>query len=124
MLAVVSCSSGRPDQAAVEEVDAARQKALNARDINQYLSLMSRSYQDGGKDYPAKKQELETSFAAFERVSYRPLKRTITVQGNTATIAGDYMLKIALRGRTMEFPGKEEIRLKKEASGWKIVGGL
>lgn len=121
---LAGCAAGQADQSAIQAVDNARQKALNTRDINGYVALLSRNYRDGQKDYAAKKQELESSLAAFDRVSYRPLKRTVAVNGDTATISGEYVLKVQLRGRTMEFPGKEEIRLVNEAGSWKIVGGL
>jgi ketosteroid isomerase-like protein len=124
LLAIAGCSAGNADRSAVEAVDNARREALNARDINRYLALLSRDYRDGRKDFAAEKRELEASFAAYERVSYRPLHRTITVSGTSATISGEYLLKVSLRGQTLEIPGKEDIRLKKQADGWKIVGGL
>ncbi len=121
---LAGCCSGQRERAAVEAVDSARQEALNTRDINRYLQLLSRNYHDGKKDFAAEKRELEASFAAYGRISYRPMHRAITISGDTATISGEYLLKVTMHGRPLEFPGTENIRLKKEADGWRIVGGL
>lgn len=125
ILALAGCTAGAPQERdAVAAVDRARGEALNRRDLDGYLRLLSRDYRDGAKDFAAVRGQLERTFAACERISYRPLGRTYTVSGATAVIAGDYLLKVTRGGQPLELAGREELRLRREPGGWKLVGGL
>ena len=101
-----------------------RQQALLHKDVNLYLSIISRHYQDKGVDFTAKKKELESNFAVFDRIDYRSDGIAIDVTGGRATISGNYGLKVFIKGKELKLAGKEELRLVKESGGWKIVGGL
>lgn len=124
LLLTAGCSLPNGDRAAVEAVAEKRSRALSGKDLNLYHSLLSRDYRDKGKDFAAKSAELAEEFRAFDRIAYRPLNRRVEVRRERATITGDYALKVAIRGKTLELAGREEIRLRKEPGGWKIVGGL
>lgn len=121
LLCLAGCSTER---GAVEEVMKLREKALATADARLYTSLLSPSYRDKGKDFAAERAELEGMIRGFGPVSYRSLDRTVTVSGATATVAGRYALKVTFRGRPMELAGEETLHLRREAGGWKIVGGL
>lgn len=121
LLLLTACGT---DRRAVEEVMAQREKALATADIALYTSLLSPAYSDRGKDFAAKRAELEQTMKGFGPVSYRSQGRTVTVSADTATATGRYTMKVWFRGRPLELAGEETIRLRREAGTWKIIGGL
>jgi hypothetical protein len=120
----LGCSGSDADKQALKAVSLQRQQALRSKDINLYLSILSREYQDKNQDFAAKKKELEANFAAFDQIDYRSDGITIEIKGNQAIISGTYGLKVVIKGKVLKLEGKEEVRLKKERGGWKIVGGV
>lgn len=124
LLIFLSACSDTSDRDAVLAVAVKRQQALTSRDINLYLPLISPHYQDKGRDQAAKARELTDILASFERIDYRSLDRRVEVQSDSATVTGSYELRVMQKGKEMELAGKEELRLRKEAGVWKIVGGL
>jgi hypothetical protein len=121
---ILGCSGSDADKQALKAVSLQRQQALRSKDINLYLSILSREYQDKNQDFAAKKKELEANFAAFDQIDYRSDGITIEIKGNQAIISGTYGLKVVIKGKVLKLEGKEEVRLKKERGGWKIVGGV
>jgi uncharacterized protein DUF4440 len=121
---ILGCSGSNPDKQALKTVSLQRQQALRTKDINLYLSILSREYQDKNQDFAAKKKELEANFAAFDQIDYRSDNLTIEIKGNQASISGTYGLKVVIKGKVLKLEGKEEVRLRKERGGWKIVGGV
>lgn len=123
LLVLLGCSD-TADRKALESVAVKRQQALTTKDLGLYISLISPAYQDKGKDFTAKRQELAATLKAFDRIDYRSYDRRIEIRGETATIAGSYGLKVTTQGKSLELTGKEELHLQKGPDGWKIVGGL
>lgn len=124
LLIFLSACSDTSDRDAVLAVAVKRQQALTSRDIHLYLPLISPHYQDKGRDHAAKARELTDILASFDKIDYRSLDRRVEVQGDSATVTGSYELRVTGKGKDMELAGKEELRLRKEAGVWKIVGGL
>ena len=124
LIALIYLTACSPQQRAVEEVMRLREKALATADAPLYASLLSPAYRDRGKDFAAERGELERMIRGFGPVSYRSLGRTVEVNGADATVTGRYALKVTFRGRPLELAGEETLRLRREAGGWKIVGGL
>ena len=124
LLISLSACSSKSDRDAVLAVAVERQQALTSRDINRYLPLISQQYQDKGRDYAAKTLELKDILTSFDRIDYRSLDRRVDVHGDRATVTGSYELRVMGKGKEMELAGKEELQLRKEEGGWKIVGGL
>lgn len=118
------CSTSQSDRQAVSQILEIRSKALNARNLPQYLSILSASYNDKGKDFARLKDGLLTSFQTFENVSYQPGEQTISLHGNYAETAGAYRMKISVRGKEVVLDGTEHLKLAKEPDGWKIIAGL
>ena len=126
ILALISgCAGTDPaERAAVAAVAAKRREAITTRNPALYLTLLSRDYRDKGQDYAAMARQLTRSLSTPDPVDYRSEEQQITVTGRTAVIRGSYLLRTRVRGSELELRGKEEIRLRKEAGGWKIIGGL
>jgi len=120
--ALTAC--GASERRDVEKVLNVRAESLAAGDAVRYLTVISRTYQDKGKDFAAKRSELEASLKPPYGVSYRALNRVITIDGDHATATGSYLMKISRTGNPLELVGEEAIRLRREPGGWKIVGGL
>lgn len=124
LLAIAGCNGSAADREAVIAVAVKRQQALNNKDISLYSSLLSRDYHDKGKNFSAKKNELQATFNAFDRIDYRFSDSRVEIKGDRATFSGDYVLRITTKGKELNLEGKELILLKKEPGGWKIIGGL
>jgi ketosteroid isomerase-like protein len=120
----LSACGDKSDRDAVLAVAVKRQQALTSRDISLYLPLISPHYQDKGRDHAVKARELTDILASFDKIDYRSLDRRVEVQGDSATVTGSYELRVTGNGKEMDLAGKEELRLRKEAGVWKIVGGL
>lgn len=101
-----------------------RQQALDSKDISRYKALLSRDYQDKGKDYAAKAAELAALFTSFERIEARFFDRQLELTGDSAIVTEQYALRVTRQGKSSTFAGKEILSLRKEADGWKIVAGL
>lgn len=114
LLVLGGCGGDRRD---VEEVMRLREEALSRGDVTLYVSLLSSAYR---KERP----DLEQNLRGSGLVGYRSLDRRIHVKGDTAEVAGCYVLKAKVRGRVVELTGQETIVLRREKDGWKIAGGL
>jgi len=103
---------------------ATRAQALNNRNLPLYLSVVSSGYSHHGKDFSRLKDEQAAAFKEFEQVAYQAGEPSIAVKGERAEVAGDYRMKVIIRGKEMQFEGKERITLVKESGVWKISAGL
>lgn len=121
LVAIAGCGTG---ERTVEEVMRERERALATADAALYATLISPDYLDRGIDCRTKRAELEQTLKAFGPVAYRSLDRAIALSGDTATVTGRYAMKVKVKGKAVELAGEETIRLRREAGGWKIVGGL
>jgi len=121
---VAGCTRSTAERQEIERVAELRSQALTTKNLDLYVSLISRNYQDKGKDFTAKKQELANTFHSFDRVEYRSWNRDIRINGDQATISADYDLRITVKGSPLALSGRETLVLRREAGGWKIVGGL
>ena len=124
VLVVAGCNGSTADREAIIAVAVKRQQALKNKDISLYSSLLSRDYQDKGKNFPAKKEELQATLNAFDRIDYRFSNPRVEIKGGRAILSGDFMLRITTKGKELNLEGKELLQLKKEPGGWKIIGGL
>lgn len=123
MLLIPGCAQEQ-EQAAVQAVLIQRQQALNAKDATLYLSLISSQYRDKGKDYTAKKQELASNFATYERINYRSDGFTIHIKGDKAIASGRYFLRVVMGGKELNLEGDENLLLQKQSGHWKFISGL
>lgn len=117
------CSSNQ-DHADILQTVAKRSNSLNSRNINDYLDTVSTQYNDKGKNFLQLKNILEKNFREFEQISYKADKPTIIIDGAHAKSVANYRMKIKIHDREMELNGIEQLRLVKEAGGWKIVAGI
>ena len=101
-----------------------RAKAMNARNINLYLTIISPNYRDKGKDREQLQDGLEVGFKVYDSVSYQADAQKLVIKGNQAEVIGTYRMKVVIRGKEMVLNGKEHLVLAKEPDGWKIIAGL
>ncbi|HEY3307483.1 MAG TPA: nuclear transport factor 2 family protein [Desulfuromonadaceae bacterium] len=118
------CGPSRVDERNVLQVLQSRVSALNQRNINLYMPLISANYHDKGKDLAQLKNALAAGFKIYEKIEYRPNEQNISIRGLKADVNGSYRMKVVIRGHEMVLDGKEHLELVKEPSGWKITAGL
>lgn len=124
MLLAFGCNSINPAHHDISITLAARTKALNSRDMQQYLSVVSSKYSDKGKDIVLLTENLKKNFSDFEQIDYEVDEHKITVSGNSAEAVGSYRMKVRVRGKSITLNGVERLKLAKEAGGWKIIAGI
>lgn len=124
LFALAACSNSSVDREAVSHVANRRYQALAARDVGLYLPLLSRNYRDNGKDYNEKARELADTLVNSDGLAYQGTIEGIDVTGDHAVVMGSYTMRVRIKGQTLALQGKETIRLRREAGGWSITGGL
>ena len=124
LLLTSGCNSADREQIEILQTLSTRTTALNSRNMNQYLSVISPRYSDKGKNFAQLKESLENNFRDFEHLSYESDKPSIIVAGNSASADGSYRMKVQVRGKEMTLNGTEHLRLAKEPEGWKIIAGI
>jgi hypothetical protein len=123
-LLLLGCTTAEPDQQAIRDLLAERQQALNARNLERYVAILSPGYRDKGLDYAGKRTELAQTLASWDEINFTADPYRITIQGSSARAKGTYRLRVARSGKKLELGGEEELRLAREAGTWKITGGL
>lgn len=103
---------------------AERQQALHDRSIDRLGGLISPAYQDKGLSAQAKIAEIANSLAAWDTIDMQGDPPVISITGNTAQVRQKYRLRVKGRGKELSMDGEADLRLRREANGWKIVSGL
>ena len=124
LLLTSGCNSSDREQKEIREIIATRARTLNSRNLPEYLSVVSRQYNDKGKDFAQLKESLERNFRNFEQLRYEAGAPSISVDGARAEVASSYRMKVQVRGKEMTLNGTEHLKLAKEPEGWKIVAGI
>ena len=124
VLLLTACGPSQAEKEQIQRVMQVRAQAMNARNINQYMTVISPAYSDRGKDLAQLKDGLETGFKVYDSLSYQANEQKITIKGKQAEVKGSYRMKVVIRGKEMVLDGKEHLLLSKEADGWKIIAGL
>lgn len=122
--ALVGCSTSGEDLQELENVIIIRAAALNSRDLSRYISVISDSYSDKGKQFNQLKNSLEANFRQYEAISFVAEKPAITIYGSRAEAVSHYRMKVRMRGKEFDFNGTEHLKLVKEPGGWKIIAGI
>lgn len=121
---MTSCGPSQADKEQILRVLQLRAQAMNNRNINQYLAVISPAYSDRGKDLAQLRDGLEAGFKIYDSVNYQAAEQKITIKGKQAEVTGTYRMKVVIRGKEMVLDGKERLVLAKESDGWKIISGL
>ncbi len=122
---VAAAGCARSDEEAIEVLLAKREKAIETRDIELYMSCISAHYNDRGADFEAiRKKAAEQIFSAYDSIDYTFRDRTIYPKGDRAFVVQKFYLEAAVGEKRRLMPGTETLELRRERGGWKIVGGL
>lgn len=121
---MTACGPSHAEKEQILRVMQVRAQAMNARNINLYLTVISPAYSDKGKDRAQLKDGLEAGFKVYDSVYYQADEQKVKIKGKQAEVAGTYRMKVVIRGREMVLDGKEHLLLAKESDGWKIISGL
>lgn len=121
---MTSCGPSQAEKDQILRVMQLRAQAMNSRNINQYLTVISPAYSDRGKDLAQLRDGLEAGFKIYDSVYYQADEQKITIKGKQAEVTGTYRMKVVIRGKEMVLDGKEHLVLAKESDGWKIISGL
>lgn len=117
------CSDG--PRAEIGRLLDVRAQSLAERNLSGYLSCISTSYNDGGRDYEFVRRSVSGYFSALDGIDVRFAKRRIYPHNGRATVYQDIVMKVNAEGKELKvFRGRERLLLARERDGWKIVGGL
>jgi hypothetical protein len=118
------CTSSDQERKDILQVLAIRTRALNSRDLRQYLSVVSPQYNDKGKNFARLEVELKNNFRDIEQISYLPETPEIHLTGTHAESVTSYRMKVLSQGKEIKLNGAEHLKLAKEPGGWKIIAGI
>ncbi len=121
---LTACGPSAAEKEQVLKVVRMRAEALNARNVAQYMTVISPAYNDKGKDFARLRDSLETGFKVYDAVFYQADEQNVEFEGKKAKVNGTFRLKVVIRGKEMVLDGKEHLTLAKEAGVWKIIAGL
>ena len=122
VLFLLSCQVS--DEEKIYHVLDRRQEALQHRDLPQYLSCISKAYQNNEEDSPQLAKRMAGYFKTFDRITYSSWDRSVQINGETATVTQQVHFEVEKEGKKKSFFGKERLFFKKEGRGWKIIKGL
>lgn len=121
---MTACGPPQAEMEQIQRVMQVRAQALNTRNINLYLTVISPVYSDKGKDRAQLQDGLEAGFKIYDSVVYQADEQKVKIKGKQAEVTGSYRMKVVIRGKEMVLDGKEHLLLSKESDGWKIIAGL
>jgi hypothetical protein len=118
-----------PEKALIGEIMKKRMDALNKKNLDQYLGVISRDYFDSQKqsnfeDIAAK---IRHYFEAYESITFTIERLEISLSGKKkASVDESFHMTVVANGQTiLDQSGRELIGLVKEAgTTWKIYSGL
>lgn len=122
LLMAVACGSSPRQQ--VEEVLVKREQALAAKNIRDYMALVSRDYYDEGKTYKDILEKAEKNFSTFSKIELTTSKRGIYIEEDQAVAVQEFVLSFWIQSKRKSVKNKERLVLKKEKDNWKIIKGL
>jgi len=122
LLMVSACGFAEKD--AITTVLEARDQAVSARDIAAFGALLADDFMENGINKSERITEEAALFQQFEQIQMHSHGRTITLHGPHAKCEQSYTLRVLRDGDWRSLVQRERIQLKKNAHGWKIIGGI
>lgn len=113
------------DKIGVSQLLDARDQAITHRNISEYSALVSSSYHDRNRTKVEVVAQMLSLFDQCQRTEMNSYNRQIRkLDDNIAQCEQSYTLKVYADGQWRQIVQREQLTLKEEANGWKIVSGL
>ena len=113
------------DKASVSQLLNDRDQAITHRNISEYSVLISSDYHDKKRTKIEVVAQMLSLFDKFERAEMNSYDRQIRkLDDNLARCEQSYTLKVYADGQWRQIVQREQLTLKEESSGWKIISGL
>lgn len=109
---------------AIESVLDERRVAMQARDVNALLALLSPDYRDKEGGYAQAKALIESAIGSAESLQVVNTERWVEVHGDRADSRQRYFLVAVYEGLTQTLKGREHLSWRRENGRWRITGGL
>lgn len=107
----------------IEELIHRYQSSVNHQNAEEFLSCFAEEYQDPFFPKALAPERIKKELSGPFLPSLEIAGATITVSGKEALVKHKYILRWVKGDQGQEARGEEELKLKKEKSGWKIVAG-
>ena len=127
MVAIVCFSCQADPKAQVKKSLEARENAINSRDIQAYLQLVSPDYKYKPATKMTMQQFMEEHLMFWDEVHIQTYNRLIYIDKKFARVSQDFQLSVQKQGKTKVFSGAEHFVLKQEGffnSTWRFLEGL
>ncbi len=122
LLLLAGCGFAEKD--AIVTVLEARDQAVSSRDITAFGALLADDFMENGINKAERITEESALFKQFEEIQMHSHGRMITLHGPHAECEQSYSLRVLRDGDWRSLVQRERIQLKKNANGWKIIGGI
>lgn len=101
-----------------------REQALENKDIDLYMSCISKNYNDNSDTYKTLKLKIEQLFSTYQKIDFSFSNRSIYIKNGSAKLVESYVMSVATSAGTDHIRGQECFTLIKEKNDWKIIKGL
>ncbi len=112
------------EQDLIEQALEVRAEALEHRNLELYMSVVSPEYRHKGKDVAQVRQNIQESFEVFDQIVYRSYDRKVWFFGTTATVQQQFSMETEFMDEPRSFGGTERFEMVRASEGWKITKGL
>lgn len=123
LLILAAC--GNPQNSEIEKLLEVREKALETKDVNLYLTVITPDYNEtrDDKDFALAnlKEYFEKTYPIFNTLDITNTDRTIYIKGNDAEVFQINRVEATINDDKSVFQIKEKIALQKFADKWLIV---
>ncbi len=101
-----------------------RKEGMIKKDIDIYMSAVSRSYDDGKNSYADIRKKMQDFFSVFDKIELQIEDRSFYISGKDAKVVEKYILSFSFPAGTQTGKAEQLFIMRKEEDGWRIVNGL
>ena len=121
-VSILACSIS--EKSAIESLMANREQALENKDIDLYMSCISKNYKDNSDTSKTLKLKTEQLFSTYQKIDFSFSNRSIYIKNDSAKLVESYVMSVVSSTGTDYISGQERFTLIKEKNDWKILKGL
>ncbi len=122
---VLRLLSGRIEEdLEIEQTLLRREAALVKRDLETYMSLVSKNYDHKGESPGDIKNKVRRNFQVYDDLKFTSYDRRVWFFGDYATVEQRFTIEALRLGEPVSMSGRERFELENTGEGWKFLKGL
>lgn len=123
LLLAPTCKAESPSDRAARTL-VARERALNEKNLELYLSAISRNYAGSPNGYERMRVRAEGLFRTVDVIRYTSFQRTMYEEPGRVRVVQRYTMDLVRNGEKKTLAGQEQLILAEEDGQYRIIDGL